>query len=191
MIEFTAVHLFFGVWGLDIGFERAGFRTIWANDFDKDACKTHQNWNRAKVVCDHIGKVDISQIPDSDIILGDFQCQEVRWAVHERLMIGEMCFISIMFGLLQRSRRVVFFHHIIMLDKFIFQSKEYQCRKINTEYGEFLISSDELEFKIIDDRGKYISEEAKLIDEMIFFYVPTDILFSSETVINDYIEKYV
>ena len=78
-----------------------------------------------------------------------------------------------------------------MLDKFIFQSKEYQCRKINTEYGEFLISSDELEFKIIDDRGKYISEEAKLIDEMIFFYVPTDILFSSETVINDYIEKYV
>ena len=75
MREFTAVSLFCGAGGLDMGFERAGFRTIWANDFDKDACKTHQNWSRAKVVCGDIGKVDISQIPDSDIILGGFPCQ--------------------------------------------------------------------------------------------------------------------
>ena len=75
MREFTAVSLFCGAGGLDMGFERAGFRTIWANDLDKDACKTHQNWSRAKVVCDDIGKIDISQIPDSDIILGGFPCQ--------------------------------------------------------------------------------------------------------------------
>lgn len=75
MREFTAVSLFCGAGGLDMGFERAGFRTIWANDFDKDACKTHQNWSRAKVVCGDIGKIDISQIPDSDIILGGFPCQ--------------------------------------------------------------------------------------------------------------------
>ena len=75
MREFTAVSLFCGAGGLDLGFERAGFRTIWANDFDKDACKTHQNWSGAKVVCGDIGKVDITQIPDSDIILGGFPCQ--------------------------------------------------------------------------------------------------------------------
>lgn len=75
MREFTAVSLFCGAGGLDLGFERAGFKTIWANDFDKDACKTHQNWSEAEIVCGDISKVDVSMIPDSDIILGGFPCQ--------------------------------------------------------------------------------------------------------------------
>lgn len=75
MREFTAVSLFCGAGGLDLGFEQAGFKTVWANDFDKDACKTHQNWSNAKVVCGDISKVDVEDIPDSDIILGGFPCQ--------------------------------------------------------------------------------------------------------------------
>lgn len=75
MREFTAVSLFCGAGGLDIGFERAGFKTIWANDFEPDACKTHENWSDAQVVCGDIAKVDISTIPDADIILGGFPCQ--------------------------------------------------------------------------------------------------------------------
>ena len=75
MREFTAVSLFCGAGGLDLGFEQAGFRTLWANDIDKDACKTHQNWSKAKVVCGDISKIDVSEIPSSDIILGGFPCQ--------------------------------------------------------------------------------------------------------------------
>ena len=75
MREFTAVSLFCGAGGLDLGFEQSGFRTLWANDYDKDACKTHQNWSKANVVCEDISKVDISTIPGSDIILGGFPCQ--------------------------------------------------------------------------------------------------------------------
>lgn len=75
MREFTAVSLFCGAGGLDMGFERAGFKTIWANDFDKDACKTHQNWSDATVVCSDISKIDFSTIPTSDVILGGFPCQ--------------------------------------------------------------------------------------------------------------------
>ena len=75
MREFTAVSLFCGAGGLDLGFEQSGFRTLWANDFDKDACKTHQNWSKAKVVCGDISKVDVNDIPSSDIILGGFPCQ--------------------------------------------------------------------------------------------------------------------
>ena len=58
MREFTAISLFAGAGGLDMGFERAGFRTIWANDFDADACKTHENWSTAKVVCGDVAKID-------------------------------------------------------------------------------------------------------------------------------------
>lgn len=75
MKEFTAVSLFCGAGGLDLGFDQAGFSTLWANDFDADACKTHQNWSNAEVVCGDIAKVDIESIPDSDIILGGFPCQ--------------------------------------------------------------------------------------------------------------------
>lgn len=75
MREFTAVSLFCGAGGLDLGFDRAGFKTIWANDSDKDACKTHQRWSKAEVVCGDISKIDMSVIPKSDIILGGFPCQ--------------------------------------------------------------------------------------------------------------------
>lgn len=75
MREFTAVSLFCGAGGLDLGFDRAGYRTIWANDFDPDACKTHQNWSNAEVVCGDISKIDMSKIPVSDVVLGGFPCQ--------------------------------------------------------------------------------------------------------------------
>ncbi len=75
MREFTAISLFAGAGGLDMGFDRGGFRTIWANDFDADACKTHENWSTAKVVCGDIAKVDAIDIPDADIMLGGFPCQ--------------------------------------------------------------------------------------------------------------------
>ena len=75
MKEFTVASLFCGAGGLDIGFERAGFKTIWANDFDSDACKTHEQWSEAKVVCGDVAKIDADSIPDADIMLGGFPCQ--------------------------------------------------------------------------------------------------------------------
>ena len=75
MKEYTAVSLFCGAGGLDLGFHKAGFKTLWANDFDKDACDTHRKWSKAEVVCGDISKVDYSTIPHSDIILGGFPCQ--------------------------------------------------------------------------------------------------------------------
>lgn len=75
MREFTAASLFCGAGGLDIGFDRAGFKTVWANDFNSDACETHKMWSNATVVCGDIGKIDVADIPDVDICLGGFPCQ--------------------------------------------------------------------------------------------------------------------
>ena len=72
--EFTAVSLFCGAGGLDMGFDNAGFRTIWANDFNADACETFRLWSDAKVVCGDVSKIKNGDIPTSDIMLGGFPC---------------------------------------------------------------------------------------------------------------------
>lgn len=73
--NFTAVSLFAGAGGLDMGFENSGIHVLWANDFNQDACNTHKLWSDATVVCGDIGKVDFDTIPSSDVILGGFPCQ--------------------------------------------------------------------------------------------------------------------
>jgi len=75
MKKFTALSLFSGAGGLDIGFERAGFKIVWANDFNADACETHEKWSGAQVICGDIAKIETGNIPDADILLGGFPCQ--------------------------------------------------------------------------------------------------------------------
>ena len=73
--NYSLVSLFAGAGGLDYGFERGGFKTIWANDIDKDACDTHRNWSDAEVVQGDISKINLENIPDADVITGGFPCQ--------------------------------------------------------------------------------------------------------------------
>lgn len=73
--QMTQASLFCGAGGLDIGFERVGFKTIWANDFNSDACETFRRWSASEVVCGDIGTISEKYVPDTDIILGGFPCQ--------------------------------------------------------------------------------------------------------------------
>jgi len=73
--KYSVVSLFAGAGGLDLGFENKGFSTIWANDIDEDACKTHQSWSNAEVVCGDITKINFNDIPASQVITGGFPCQ--------------------------------------------------------------------------------------------------------------------
>lgn len=66
---------FTGVGGIDLGFYRAGFKTIYANEIDKFAVDTiRANFN---FFVDHrdINDVKTSEIPDFDIMLAGFPCQ--------------------------------------------------------------------------------------------------------------------
>ena len=73
--QLTLVSLFSGAGGLDLGFEKAAFRTIWANDINKDACATHRSWSGIDVVCADIKDIDMDDIPRSNVIAGGFPCQ--------------------------------------------------------------------------------------------------------------------
>ncbi len=70
------VSLFTGAGGLDLGFKNAGFRTIWANEFDKTIWDTFQ-FNFPETVLDKRSIRDVSteEIPEADGIIGGPPCQ--------------------------------------------------------------------------------------------------------------------
>lgn len=69
------VSLFSGAGGLDLGFVMAGHQIIWANDLYEDAVETYRHNIGDHIVCEDIAKIDASEIPDCDIIIGGFPCQ--------------------------------------------------------------------------------------------------------------------
>ncbi len=82
---FKTIDLFAGVGGIRIGFEKAGFKTVFANDFEK-ACKdTYDiNFKDSKLVVEDIRKIGIDDLPDFDFLLGGFPCQAFSIAGHRQ-----------------------------------------------------------------------------------------------------------
>lgn len=70
----TLVSLFSGCGGMDVGFEQAGFKRIWANDFDKDAQATFR-LNLGDIDGRDIREVPADEIPNCDVITAGFPCQ--------------------------------------------------------------------------------------------------------------------
>lgn len=73
------ISLFSGCGGLDLGFHQEGYETVWANDFDHWACETFKK-NIGDVIIEgdieQIDPYDNKSIPDCDIVLGGFPCQD-------------------------------------------------------------------------------------------------------------------
>jgi DNA (cytosine-5)-methyltransferase 1 len=71
----TAVSLFAGAGGTDLGFKEAGFRIIWANDNDPNCVATYRKNIGAEIVLGDIEDVDLDTIPQADVVIGGFPCQ--------------------------------------------------------------------------------------------------------------------
>lgn len=90
------VSLFSGCGGLDLGFERAGFDIIFANDFDKDAQAVYK-LNIGDIDGRDIHTISEKEIPDCDILTAGFPCQPFsnagnRKGVHDsRGMLYKEC----------------------------------------------------------------------------------------------------
>jgi len=70
------ISLFTGAGGLDLGFERAGFEVVWANEFDKTIWDTFEaNFPNASLDRRSITDVPSSEIPDGVGIIGGPPCQ--------------------------------------------------------------------------------------------------------------------
>lgn len=77
------VSLFAGCGGLDLGFERAGFKVIWANEFDSSIHSTYRlNHPNTILNTSDIRSLTATDIPDCDGIIGGPPCQS--WSLGGR-----------------------------------------------------------------------------------------------------------
>ena len=72
----NVVSFFAGAGGLDLGFEKAGFNVVWANEYDKDIWETYEK-NHKQTILDRRSIVDIksNDVPECDGIIGGPPCQ--------------------------------------------------------------------------------------------------------------------
>lgn len=73
---YSVVSLFSGCGGMDLGFYKEGFKILWANDIDPIACETYKRNIGDHIVVGDITKIDYEKIPNCDVLLGGFPCQD-------------------------------------------------------------------------------------------------------------------
>ena len=85
MDEVRVIELFAGVGGFRVGLDRADadfFKTIWANQWEPATKVQHaamvyeKNFGAGSVVNDDINQVKTEDIPDHDMLVGGFPCQD-------------------------------------------------------------------------------------------------------------------
>lgn len=72
----------------------------------------------------------------------------------------------------------------------LFEKRKYKVRQVQfTNSGELNIASTFLNRKLFSDNGLYKSEEARVIDELIYFFVEPEKLRLSDNKLLNYVRE--
>lgn len=72
---FNIISLFSGAGGMDLGFSKAGFNIIWANEFDSKIWETYEKNHNCYLDKRDIRSISSAELPDCDGIIGGPPCQ--------------------------------------------------------------------------------------------------------------------
>lgn len=71
-----AIELFAGIGGFRLGMKAAQIQTIWANDRSELCCRVYKsNFGQNSIVQADIEEIDLSELPDHDLLTAGFPCQ--------------------------------------------------------------------------------------------------------------------
>lgn len=98
--QLKAVELFAGIGGFRLGMENANIETVWANDLSELCCKVYEsNFDKGSIILGNINSINISDIPEHDLLTAGFPCQpfsaagkklgvkdQVRGTIFERII---------------------------------------------------------------------------------------------------------
>ncbi|MHC8944321.1 DNA cytosine methyltransferase [Advenella incenata] len=72
--DLTVLSMFSGCGGMDLGFIQAGYKVVWANDFDEDACLTYAR-NIGDITQGDVRALAVPEIDELDVLTAGFPCQ--------------------------------------------------------------------------------------------------------------------
>ena len=89
--KLKVISLFSGCGGMDLGFEgnfdflgkhysKNKFEIVFANDILEEACKTYEHNFKTKPYCGDVKNLDLKTLPEADIVIGGFPCQDFSLA---------------------------------------------------------------------------------------------------------------
>lgn len=92
---YKVISLFSGCGGMDLGFKgdfdvfgehfkKNPYQIIYANDINESACETYKYNFKKEPYCGDIKSIDINQLPNADIVIGGFPCQDFSLAGKRR-----------------------------------------------------------------------------------------------------------
>lgn len=75
MSKYILISLFAGAGGLDLGFQKAGFQIVAANESDKTIWETYEKNHEAELIRGDISEISSEEFPECDGIIGGPPCQ--------------------------------------------------------------------------------------------------------------------
>ena len=111
--KYTVADMFAGVGGLSKAFQKAGAEIVWANEFDRKACKIYiENFSAVCLVECDIKEVEAESIPSVDILVGGFSGQSFSFSRQRSLFDderGNLFFEILRILKVKKPRRLPFF----------------------------------------------------------------------------------
>ena len=154
------ISLFSGAGGLDLGFKKAGFKTIWANEYDKEIWETFEN-NFPDTTLDKrsISKIPSDEIPETLGLIGGPPCQSWSEAGKSRGIKDDRGQLFFEFIRVLRDKKPLFF----LAENVSGMLANRHSEALENIKNHFIDSGYDLSFKLLNAHDYKVPQDRKRI----------------------------